>query len=281
MSINEATTIITSRKRFLSLDIAEAWRYRHLCLMLIKRDFVAMYKQSILGPLWHIITPLLTTLVFTVIFGNVLNVSTEGVPHILFYLAGVVFWGYFSGNFRQIARFFLDNSHIITKVYFPKLILPLSVIGSKLITLAIQFGIFIVVYIVYLLRGFDFIPGLELLRVVPALFIMTVLSLGVGLIFAALTVKYRDLIHMLDFIVMLWMYASPVIYPLSQIPEKYRWVAAINPVAPLLEELRHVFLGTNPADLSLYLLSAVVSVVLLLIGIVAFNRVDKTFADTI
>lgn len=273
--------IITSRKKWYDLQLADVWRYRDLIALFVRRDFVSRYKQTILGPLWFIIQPLITSLVFTVIFSNIARLPTDGLPQYLFYLSGNVMWGYFSACLTGTSDTFIANAGIFGKVYFPRLVMPLSIIISNLLSFAIQFVFFLGFYLFFYLQGAA-INLTEWAFTLPLLILlMAGLGLGFGIIISSMTTKYRDLRYLVTFGVSLWMYATPVIYPVSSIPEKWRWVAAINPITPIIETFRAGFLGAGNASWASLAYSAGFMFVVMFIGVVIFNRVEKTFIDTV
>ncbi|HPX95934.1 MAG TPA: ABC transporter permease [Brevefilum fermentans] len=273
--------IITSRKKWYDLQLADVWRYRDLIALFVRRDFVSRYKQTILGPLWFIIQPLITSLVFTVIFSNIARLPTDGLPQYLFYLSGNVMWGYFSTCLTGTSDTFIANAGIFGKVYFPRLVMPLSIIISNLLSFAIQFVFFLGFYLFFYLQGAA-INLTEWAFTLPLLILlMAGLGLGFGIIISSMTTKYRDLRYLVTFGVSLWMYATPVIYPVSSIPEKWRWVAAINPITPIIETFRAGFLGAGNASWASLAYSAGFMFVVMFIGVVIFNRVEKTFIDTV
>lgn len=275
--------VIEPRSSILHLNLKEVWRYKYLLVMFIKRDLVSVYKQTVLGPLWFIIQPILTTVTFVVIFGNIAKISTDGLPQILFYLAGITIWNYFSETLTSTSNTFIANANIFGKVYFPRLVMPLSKVFSGLIKFGIQFFLFILVLVYFLLKGAEVHPDiLGMLLVTPiVLFIMAGLGLGFGLILSALTTKYRDLIFLITFGIQLLMYATPVIYPMSVISSKYKWLIASNPMTWLVEAFRKVYLGAGELSWVGLGYSFGVMVVILAIGTIIFNRVEKTFMDTV
>jgi len=273
---------IRPHSAWLDLHLADVWRYRDLLWMFVHRDFVAVYKQTVLGPLWFFIQPLLTTLVFTVIFTGVAQIPTDGMPPILFYLAGLTPWNYFSACLNRTSNTFIHNAGIFGKVYFPRLILPLSVVVSNVIQFSIQFLLFLGFAIYYFICGAELNPHwLLILPMLPVLIIlMAALGLGAGIIVSSLTTKYRDFSFLISFGLQLAMYGTPIIYPLSSIPEKYRWLIQINPMTAPIECFRALFLG-GAIPWSGLAISAAITVVLLIAGIVMFNRVEKEFMDTV
>lgn len=250
--------------------------------MFVKRDFVAVYKQTVLGPLWFFVQPLLTTIVFTIVFSGVAQISTDGMPPMLFYLAGTIPWNYFATCLTKISTTFTSNAHIFGKVYFPRLIVPLSVVASNLIQFAIQFLLFAAVFGWYFAHGAAIQPNwFAIIGLTPILLlIMATLGLGTGIVVSALTTKYRDFTFLIAFGVQLAMYATPIIYPMSTIPEKWRWLITLNPMSAPIESFRASFLG-GPVPWFALMTSAAVTASLLLIGIILFNKVEKTFMDTV
>lgn len=272
---------ITAKKKLFEINIKELWRYRDLILLFVKRNFIAQYKQTVLGPAWAIIQPLFTTIIFTVVFGNVAGLAPSGVPSFAFYLCGSIAWTYFSGCLTATATTFTANSAIMGKVYFPRLVMPVSTVMSQLISFGIQFAMFLVVWIIYMVTGSSIHPNLYALMLPIAVIQLACLSLGFGIIISALTTKYRDLVMLISFGVQLWMYASPVAYDISIIPEAYRSLYMLNPVTPIINMLRYGFLGVGIPCLAEYAVSWVTTLVVLLLGVVLFNRVEKTFMDTV
>jgi len=281
-SQNEAwDLIITPRKKWYDLQLRDVWHYRDLIGMFVRRDFVSRYKQTILGPLWLIIQPIFTSLIFTVVFGRIAQLPTDGLPQILFYLSGTVLWHYFSNCLTGTSNTFISNAGIFGKVYFPRLVTPISIVISNLITLAIQFSLFLGFFIYFYLRGSDVDLTIWALTLPLLILLMAGLGLGFGIIVSSLTTKYRDLSYLVGFGVSLWMYVTPIIYPISSIPEKLRWVAEINPITPIVETFRTGFLGAGNANWAGLAYSAIFTLVVLFIGVVIFNRVEKTFIDTV
>lgn len=264
------------------LDFKSVWQYRDLLWLLVRRDFVAQYKQTILGPIWFFVQPLLTTLMYLLIFGRVAKMDTDGLPMIPFYLAGVICWGYFSESLTKTSDTFITNANIFGKVYFPRLVIPLSVVMSSLIRLGVQFSLFLVCWIYYLVSEKTMQPQWGLLWLLPILVVlMAGLGLGLGVIFSSLTTKYRDLRFLLTFGIQLAMFATPVVYPLSLAPEKYRWLIVANPFTSIIETFRFIFMGKGQFKWSYLAYSGVVTVVILIVGSMIFNKVEKTFMDTV
>ena len=278
---NNWTMIIRPKRHWLDLQLGELWRFRDLIALFVWRDFVTYYKQTILGPLWFLIQPVLTTLTFTVIFGKLAGLSTDGLPQFLFYMAGTVGWSYFSACLIKTSDTFKANAGIFGKVYFPRLTVPISILISNLITLAIQFALFLCFMAYFGLRGADIRPNVWIFLTPLLLFLMAGLGLGFGIIVSSLTTRYRDLQFLVNFGVQLWMYATPVIYPLSQVPEKYRWIILANPMTPILETIRYAYLGAGLVSGTHLLYSFFAMIVVLIIGILIFNRVERTFMDTV
>jgi len=273
--------IIRPQRAWWDLRLGELWRYRDLARLLVWRDFVAQYKQTVLGPLWYLIGPIISSVVFTIIFGNVAKLPTDGLPPFLFYMAGNTIWAYFSACLISTSNTFVANAGIFGKVYFPRLIIPISVILSNLVSFGIRFGMFIFFLLYFISSGSDVRPNLYILLLPVLLIIMAGIGLGLGIIVSSLTTKYRDLQQLLDFGVQLIMYASPVIYPLSTVPVEWRWLLLANPVTPVIETFRRAFLGASSLEPVFLLYSAAFMFVVLLIGILIFNRVENTFMDTV
>ncbi len=276
------TTVIKPKNKLLSIDFKEMWQYRDLFMMYIKRDIITMYKQTILGPLWFIIQPAITTIMYMVVFGGIAGISTDGLPQPLFYLAGICLWQYFADCLNKTSSTFISNQGIFGKVYFPRLVAPLSTIVSGLVKLGIQILLFVIVYIYFLAIGTPVEPNWAL-SLFPLLVIMIAgLALGFGIIISSLTTKYRDLTILFTFIVQLWMYGTPVIYPLSSIPEgKIKLLMQLNPVTPIVETFKYGTLGTGEFSWNMLGYSFCFMLVVLSIGIVLFNKVQRSFMDTV
>lgn len=275
--------VIEPRSSIFQLQLKDVWRYKYLLLMFVKRDLVSVYKQTILGPVWFFIQPILTTATYVIIFSNIAQISTDGLPPVVFYLAGISIWNYFAETLNATSNTFTANASIFGKVYFPRLVLPLSKIFSGLIKFCIQFLLFALVLLYYLFKGAAVHPDITgILVVTPiVMFIMAGLGLSLGLILSALTTKYRDLAFLISFGIQLGMYATPIIYPISSITSKYKVLIKANPMSSLVEAFRNVFLGKGELSWPWLGYSFVVMVVLLLLGTVIFNRVEKTFMDTV
>ncbi len=280
-SNEEWSLILRPQRSWLDLRLGELWQYRDLILLFVWRDFVAYYKQTILGPLWYLIQPILTTLVFTVIFGNIAQLSTDGLPPFLFYLAGNTVWGYFAACVQNTANTFTGNASIFGKVYFPRLAIPISVVLSNMISFAIRLAVFLVFLGYYLIIGADIQLNWWILSLPLLVLLMAGIGLGVGIIVSSLTTKYRDLQQLVGFGVQLVMYATPVIYPISSIQENWQWLLLINPMTPVIELFRYAFLGVSSLNPAYILYSLVFTVVILVVGVLVFNHVESTFMDTV
>jgi len=273
--------VIRPQRAWWDLRLGELWRYRDLIWLFVWRDFVAYYKQTILGPLWYLIQPILTTLVFTVIFGNIAKLSTDGLPPFLFYLAGNTVWTYFSACLTSTSSTFTSNAGLFGKVYFPRLAMPLSVVISQIISFGIRMLVFLGFLIYFMLSGADVNPNWWILLLPVLLLAMAGLGLGLGIIVSSLTTKYRDLQQLVAFGVQLLMYATPVIYPVSSIPERFQWIILANPMTSIVEAFRYAFLGAGSVNRMQLLYSFGFMVVIVIVGITIFNRVEQTFMDTV
>ena len=265
------------------VELAGLWQYRDLLSLLVWRDFVSKYKQTVLGPLWFIVQPVTMTLVFTVVFGKLAGLSTDGLPPVLFYLCGQLGWNYFSQTFSSNSATFVTNATLFSKVYFPRLIVPVAALVSNLFAFAIQFATF-VCFFLYFKYGLD-AGGFAVdwrVALLPLLVLQTaLLSLGASLVMSALTAKYRDLTHLSALLLQVWMYATPVIYPLSKFPSQWRWVAAINPMTPIVEAYRLLLLGVGTVEPIYRAASAATTAAVLVAGLVLFGRMEKTFVDVV
>jgi lipopolysaccharide transport system permease protein len=275
------TLVIEPQARLFDFKLKELWHYRDLIYLFVRRDFVAQYAQTILGPAWHLIQPLLTTIMFTLVFGKIAGIPTEGAPPFLFFMAGTILWGYFAGVLTATAGTFTANAGIFGKVYFPRLAVPVATLLSKLIGFGVQFLFFLCFMVYFMLTGADVHPNLWVLATPLLLLMMAALALGLGVIVSALTTRYRDLAVVVTFGVQLLMYATPIIYPLSALPEPYRIWMALNPIAPIAELFRHAYLGAGSVDLGLLAIAAITISVILFLGIMMFSRVERTFMDTV
>jgi len=277
--MNSQLTIIRPHRSLFDINFSEIWRYRDLVFLFVRRDFVAQYKQTILGPLWFIIQPLLTVVMFTIVFANIAKISTSGLPPMVFYLGGTVAWTYFSTSLVKTSDTFIQNANIFGKVYFPRLAVPISIIISNFILFFIQFGLLLAIMLIYALKGIRFNISASILLIPFLLFILAGLGLGFGIIVSSLTTKYRDLRQLVAFGMQLWMYATPVIFPLSEINGKYRIFFLINPLTGVIESFRAVLLGVG--ELNYYYLGydVLFMVVILTVGILLFNRIERNFMD--
>lgn len=275
---------IEPRARLFHLNLKELWQYKDLLEMYVKRDIVTLYKQTILGPIWFFIQPIFTTIIFMFVFGGLAGISTDGIPQALFYLAGITIWNYFSESLTKTSDTFIANQAVFGKVYFPRLIAPLSVTISGLIKMFIQFGVFVVVYIYFVVKGTDVAPNVYALLFPLLIMILAGLALGFGIIISSMTTKYRDLKFLITFAIQLWMYATPVIYPLSVMEgsyKKYMWLIKANPLTSVMESFKYGFLGQGTFSWLSLAYSTLFTIVILLFGIVIFNRVERNFMDVI
>jgi len=280
-SQEEWTLEIKPVSGWFNFHLKDVWRYRDLLMMFVRRDFVAVYKQTILGPFWFFLQPILTTITFTIVFGNIAKISTDGIPPILFYMSGIVSWGYFSECLTRTSSTFVTNANIFGKVYFPRLVSPLSNVISLLMKFGIQLFLFICFLIYYSFNGGNVNPNWYILLTPVLLLLMAGLGLGFGIIVSSLTTKYRDFSFLVSFGVQLLMYATPVIYPLSALPEKYKWIVLANPMTAIIDTFRYAYLGAGTFNAGNLIYSSIFMVVILSFGIVIFNRVEKTFMDTV
>ncbi len=281
MAENNYTFVIKPKRTLWEIDLKEIWRYRDLLFLLVKRDFISVYKQTILGPIWFFIQPLLITITFTVIFGQVAKISTGGAPEILFYLTGITFWNYFSSCLTSTSNTFVSNASVFGKVYFPRLIVPLSVIISNLMKLGIQILLLLIVWVYYIVNSNAVHPQIELLLMPFYLLVFALMGLGFGLIFSALTTKYRDLTFLIAFGVQLLMYASAVIFPASVVPLDKQWILFLNPLVSLMEAIKFSVLGQGVFSWFYLAYSAIFTAIVLVIGVLIFNKVEKGFIDTV
>lgn len=273
--------IIKPESGLFDVDFAEIWKYRTLLVMYVKRDIVTFYKQTILGPLWFFIQPLFTTLIFMVVFGRMAGISTNGLPQGLFYMAGILCWNYFSDCLNRTSITFKENQQVFGKVYFPRVVVPFSIIVSNLVRFGIQFFLFGMFYIYYLLKGVDVHPNAGILFFPFLILIMAALALGFGMLVTAMTTKYKDLVFLVQFAVQLWMYATPIIYPLSAAPDKYKWLVLANPMTAVVETFKYGFLNQESFSFANLIYSFGFSIAVLFIGILVFSKVEKGFMDTI
>lgn len=284
MSAHEQEWSIEAKSSLFDLKIKELWAYRDLLMLLVRRDFVSFYKQTILGPLWFFIQPLFTTIIFTFIFGNLAGISTDGLPGPLFYMAGITAWNYFADCLTKTSTVFRDNASIFGKVYFPRLIMPLSIVVSNLVRFGVQMILFLILVAYYYSIGANFHISWAIALFPVIVVLMALLGLGAGMLISAMTTKYRDLAFLVSFGVQLLMYATTVIYPLSTAIEKYpaySWVIEYNPMTPIIETFRYGFLGEGSFTWASLGYAAAVTLGLLIVGTVVFNKVEKNFVDTV
>jgi lipopolysaccharide transport system permease protein len=275
------TTVIKPVSGWFNFNMREVWNYRDLVKLFFHRDFVVFYKQTILGPIWFLLQPLLTTVVYTIIFGKIAKLPTDGTPHIVFYMSGAVIWSYFANCLTNTSNTFVQNAAIFGKVYFPRLVMPITTVLTNLVTFAIQFLLLVAFWLYYYFYGSTLHLN-NLLFLFPLLIVqMALLGLGTGVLISSLTIKYRDLSFVVGFGVQLWMYATPIVYPLSMIPHKWQWLAIINPMTMVVETFRCGLLGSGSFDIGRYLLSIGLTIVIFIMGIMLFSRVEKSFIDKI
>lgn len=276
------TTIIKARNNLLDINLKEIWQYKDLYTLFVKRDIITQYKQTIFGPLWYFIQPILTTVMYMVVFGGIAKISTDGLPQPLFYLSGIVCWQYFSNCLTATSNTFVTNQGMFGKVYFPRLIVPLSNVTSNLVKMLIQLMLFVIVYVYYVCIGVEVCPNVHVLLFPVLILLLAGLSLGFGILISSLTTKYRDLTILFSFLVQLWMYATPVIYPLSTVPDgKLKTLMLINPITSIVEAFKYGTLGVGMMSWGWLAYSFAFMVVLLFVGIIVFNKVEKSFMDTV
>lgn len=279
--MTEWTIEIRPRKKWLDLDIKNIWKYRDLIYMYVKRDIITLYKQTILGPLWFVIQPIFTTIMYMFVFGGLAGISTDGAPQPLFYLSGIMLWNYFSTTFTLTSNVFISNANIFGKVYFPRLVVPLAGVISNLVKMLIQLVLFIIVYIYYLHTGANLHVNWTIILFPYLVFLIAFHSMSWGMIISSLTTKYRDLRQLVSFGVQLFMYATPVIYPLSAAPGKYKDLIALNPLTPIFEAFKYSCMGCGSLDWGGLLYSTVFMLVTLFFAVIIFNRVERNFMDTV
>lgn len=282
MAKDEMITEIKPKTNLLDVDFKELWRYRDLFAIFVKRNIITQYKQTILGPLWFFVQPLMTTFMYMVVFGGIAGISTDGLPQAMFYLSGILMWHYFSDCLTKTSSTFLDNQAIFGKVYFPRLVVPLATVVSNLVKMGIQLLLFVGVYIMYIIKGVDVAPNIYIL-LFPLLIVMLAgLALGFGVIISSMTTKYRDLTILFSFVVQLWMYGTPVIYPLSTITnEKLKLLMQLNPITSIIETFKFGVMGVGSFSWGALLYSFGFMIVVMAIGIVVFNKVQRSFMDTV
>jgi len=276
------TSVIKPKKSLFAISLKELFASKDLLFLFVKRDFISVYKQTILGPLWFFIEPALTTVVFTIVFSSIAGISTDGIPGPLFYLAGLTLWNYFSDSFKKTSNTFIENQHIFGKVYFPRLITPLSIVISSLIKFGIQFLLFIGVYVYYYSFGDTNLQMNSGLILIPYLILLTGLfGLGLGMIISSLTTKYRDLRFLIQFGIQLWMYATPIIYPYNSIEGNLKLVVGLNPVTSIIETFKFAFFGTGHFSWIDLTYSTSVIIIILFLGTLIFNKTEQNFMDTV
>ncbi|MEI7486807.1 MAG: ABC transporter permease [Chryseobacterium sp.] len=274
------TETIEANHTLFDLKLKEVWRYKDLIYMFVKRDFISSFKQTILGPIWFFINPIFTTITYLIVFGKLANLPTDGAPPLLFYLAGVTLWNYFSGALIGTSNTFSGNAAIFGKVYFPRLVTPISIVISNLMRLGVQFLLFILVWAYYFTKG-EIQPNIWILATPFLVVLMAIFALGVGMIFSSLTTKYKDLVMLLGFGISLYMYATPVIYPVSSLPGYFKKLAYYNPLTGIFECFKYGWLGVGDFSPVMLGISTIIIFALLAIGVVVFNKVEKTFMDTV
>jgi len=281
MSEEKWSLIITPKRKLLDLRIRELIRYRDLIFLFVKRDFTTQFKQTILGPLWFVINPILSTIMFTFVFGNLAGIGTDGIPHTLFYFSGTMLWGFFAACFTSSSNTFITSANIFGKVYFPRLVVPINLVFTNLIKVAIQFALLMIIFGFYFFTGAPIQPSWSLL-LFPLLFIwLAAIGVGAGIIISSLTTKYRDLHHLVSFALGLAMYAAPVVFPLSEIPQRFSWIAFVNPVCAPIELFRKWFFGSASIDGLMIISSLGITALLVFLGLILFNRNEQTFVDVI
>jgi lipopolysaccharide transport system permease protein len=275
------TEEIKSQSTLFSINFKEVWHYRDLLLMLVKRDYVTFYKQTILGPIWFFVQPILTTIIYIILFGQVAKLSTDGLPQMAFYLSGVTIWSYFSDVLNKTAIVFQTNASIFGKVYFPRLIMPLSIVISGLMKFLIQFTLFVCVVLYFTFIKESIQPNFWILATPFLLFLMAAFALGLGMIFSSMTTKYKDLTMLLSFGVQLFMYVTPVVYTVTSIPSQYKFIVRFNPLTSIFECFRYGYLGAGHFQPLTLVYSTISIFILLAVGVLIFNKVEKSFMDTV
>lgn len=276
---NTQELVITTQSSLFRLNIGEVWKYRDLVMLMVRRDFVATYKQTVLGPVWFFVQPLMTTLLFTFLFARVGNLQTDGLPPMLFYLCGITFWNYFAGCLKNNSSTFVNNQAVFGKVYFPRLVIPISVTISNLIKLGIQFLLFASVYAYFIYKG-EAIQVTKYVFLLPVnIILLGLMGLGLGILISSLTTKYRDFVYLVEFGLQLLMYAT-VIFPVSALG-KYKWIASANPLIPLIETTKLGLLGKGTFDQNAYLACVIFTLLSLFIGVLLFNKTERNFMDVV
>jgi len=273
--------IIKPNQGWVGFNIKELLKYRDLVFLFVKRDFVIFYKQTILGPLWYIIQPLVNTIIFNIIFGKIAKLSTDGTPPFLFYMSGTVVWAYFASCINGTSNIFVKNAGVFGKVYFPRITVPISIVITSIFQFIIQFTIFLGFYLYFIRNGADITPSYLVLTLPLLVLYMAVLGVGFGALISSLTAKYRDLTFGMTFFVQIWMYLTPIIYPLSQVPEKYRIIYMLNPMVLVIESFRTAFLGIGSVSIQMIMISVSLTIIILIFGLLMFNKTEKSFIDTV
>lgn len=272
---------IESSHKLLDLRLKQVWDYRDLVYLFVKRDFITYYKQTIFGPLWYLFQPILSTVMYILIFGQLAQIGTDEIPQTLFYFSGTMLWTYFSSSLVKTSNTFIENKTIFGKVYFPRLTVPIASAISLIMKLLIQFALFVLVYIFYLFKGANIQPSPRMLLFPVIVLWIGLLATGLGMIISAITTKYRDLVMVLEYFVSLWMYATPVVYPLSEVPEKLRILFYINPISAPIEMFRICFFGAGYVPALCVVSSITCTILFLFVGLILFNRNERTFVDVI
>ncbi|MCF8422776.1 MAG: ABC transporter permease [Bacteroidia bacterium] len=272
---------IKPHSKWYDLRLGEIFRYKDLLFLFVRRDFVSVYKQTILGPIWFFIQPIITTITFSVIFGNLAHISTDGLPPVLFYMCGITLWSYFSDTLSKTSDTFTTNSGIFGKVYFPRMIVPLSVVVSNLIKLVIQFVLFLTIWLYFFVKTNQVHPNGTIVLIPFLILLIGFMGLSFGIIISSLTTKYRDLKFLVTFGIQLMMYASPIVYPLSIVSEKYKWIILANPVTSIIETFKYAMLGVGEFNWMYLGYSIAFTTVLFFIGLIIFHKVEKSFMDTV
>ena len=278
---NEWDLIINNKKSIIKLNLKGILNHKDLLFLFVYRDFVSIYKQTILGPLWFFIQPILTSITFFIIFGGFAKIPSDGIPGILFYMSGIIMWNYFADCINQTSHTFTQNQNLFGKVYFPRIIVPLSKVVNNLLKFFIQLILFLILYAFFYLNGFGFSLGWTFILLPLLLIQMAFTGLGFGMIVSSLTTKYKDLTFLINFAVQLLMYASPIVYPISIVPEKYKWIIMLNPFTSIIEIFKNSVFGTGYINIYWILYSFCFSIIVFLIGLIIFNKVEKSFIDTI
>ena len=275
------TTIIKPKSRFFSLNLRELFHYRDLIWLFIKRDIATVYKQTVLGPLWFVIQPIATTIIYTFVFGNLAKLSTDGIPRTLFYFGGTMLWNYFQNTLINVSDTFVHNASLFGKVYFPRLTVPISKVLSNMIALSVQAATLSIFYIYLIIMGNNTRPTWLIFLFPMIVFWLAILGSGIGMLISALTKKYRDLRQLINFGMHLWMYGTPIVYPMSQLPEKFRWIMSLNPLSAPIELFRSFAYGVPFPDKLTIISSAITTIVLFILGLMLFKRNESIFVDVI